>query len=141
MTITSSSNTKPNAPLLSNAVPVRRQKAQRPSRTPRENKRRRDRRKSQRMHIMPSNHRKVIILLAPLAALCLSACGNSSVEAIKPPPEKLTCAGEPPVPEGAITDAVVGEYLVAQRELGRELVGPPVTNEHLLCRLLRDTNN
>src|SRR3546814_3233316 len=60
------------------------------------------------MHIMPSNHRKVIILLAPLAALCLSACGNSSVEAIKQPPEKLTCAGEPPVPEGAITDAVVG---------------------------------
>src|SRR3546814_5435947 len=67
------------------------------------------------MHIMPSNHRKVIILLAPLAALCLSACGNSSVEAIKPPPEKLTCAGEPPVPEGAITDAVVGDYMVAQR--------------------------
>src|SRR3546814_5661483 len=61
------------------------------------------------------NHRKVIILLAPLAALCLSACGNSSVEAIKPPPEKLTCAGEPPVPEGAITDAVVGDYMVAQR--------------------------
>src|SRR3546814_11915274 len=68
------------------------------------------------MHIMPSNHRKVIILLAPLAALCLSACGHSSVEAIKPPPEKLTCAGEPPVPEGAITDAVVGDYMVAQRE-------------------------
>src|SRR3546814_6547600 len=67
------------------------------------------------MHIMPSNHRKVIILLAPLAALCLSACGNSSVEAIKLPPEKLTCAGEPPVPEGAITDAVVGDYMVAQR--------------------------
>src|SRR3546814_20165199 len=67
------------------------------------------------MQIMPSNHRKVIILLAPLAALCLSACGNSSVEAIKPPPEKLTCAGEQPVPEGAITDAVVGDYMVAQR--------------------------
>src|SRR3546814_15510297 len=67
------------------------------------------------MHIMPSNHRKVIILLAPLAALCLSACGNSSVAAIKPPPEKLTCAGEPPVPDGAITDAVVGDYMVAQR--------------------------
>src|SRR3546814_16632646 len=67
------------------------------------------------MQIMPSNHRKVLILLAPLAALCLRACGNSSVEAIKPPPEKLTCAGEPPVPEGAITDAVVGEYMVAQR--------------------------
>src|SRR3546814_19965538 len=68
------------------------------------------------MHIMPSNHRKVIILLAPLAALCLSACGNRSVEAIKPPPEKLTCAGDPPVPEGAINDAVVGDYMVAQRE-------------------------
>src|SRR3546814_9098789 len=72
------------------------------------------------MHIMPSNHRKVIILLAPLAALCLSACGNSSVEAIKPPPEKLTCAGEPPVPEGAITDAVVGDYMVAQRARSEE---------------------
>src|SRR3546814_13235273 len=67
------------------------------------------------MHIRPSNHRKVIILLAPLAALCLSACGNSIVEAIKPQPEKLTCAGEPPVPEGAITDAGVGDYMVAQR--------------------------
>src|SRR3546814_15518428 len=70
------------------------------------------------MHIMPSNHRKVIILLAPLAALCLSACGNSSVEAIKPPPAKLTCAGEPPVPEAAITDAVVGDYMVARRAAG-----------------------
>src|SRR3546814_7655463 len=108
MTITSSSNSKPNAPLLSNAEPVRRQKAQRPSRTPRENKRRCDRRKSQRMHIMPSNHRKVIILLAPLAALCLSACGNSSVEAIKPPPEK---------------------------QIGRAHVCTHVTNDNLVCRL------
>src|SRR3546814_20825761 len=50
-----------------------------------------------------------------LRSLCLSACGNSSVDAIQPPAEKLTCAGEPPVPEGAITDAVVGDYMVAQR--------------------------
>src|SRR3546814_14965075 len=67
------------------------------------------------MHTMPSNHRNAIILLAPLAALCLSACGNRRVEAIKPPPDKLTCADEPPVPEGAITDALVGDAMVAQR--------------------------
>src|SRR3546814_12524128 len=109
MTITASSNTKPNAPRLSNAVPVRRQKAQRPSRTPRENKRRLDRRKSQRMHIMPSNHRRVIILLAPLAALCLRACGHSRVDALKPPPDKLTGDGETRVPEAAIPDGDEGD--------------------------------
>ena len=34
---------------------------------------------------------------------------------VKPPIEKLDCTGEPLVPPGAITDAMVADYMIAQR--------------------------
>lgn len=65
---------------------------------------------------MPSKTRKATLLLALPLVLILSACGNSRLEAIKPPPEKLACADEPIVPAGDVTDAMVADYMLAQRE-------------------------
>ena len=64
---------------------------------------------------MPNRIRPLSLLLALPLALSLSACGNSKVRVVKPPIEKLTCAGEPLVPPGEITDAMVADYMIAQR--------------------------
>lgn len=48
------------------------------------------------------------------------SCGDKrTVEPIKPPAERLTCAVEPPPPE-ASTDKAVAEFIVALVEAGRD---------------------
>lgn len=64
---------------------------------------------------MPNKIRPRSLLLALPLALSLNACGSSRPQVVKPPIEKLECAGEPLVPPGAITDSMVADYMIAQR--------------------------
>lgn len=51
--------------------------------------------------------------------LLLSGCGPKAVEPIKPPPSRLTCKAEPPVPAES-TDRAVANYIVSLVEAGAD---------------------
>lgn len=59
------------------------------------------------------------ILWAALPALFLTGCGETRVERITPPPERLTCKAQPAPPPGN-TDKEVAGFIVDLIEAGQD---------------------
>ena len=62
-----------------------------------------------------------MLLWAALPALLSTGCGETRVERIKPPAERLTCAAEP-VPAGD-TDKDVAQFIVDALAAGQDCRG------------------
>ncbi|WP_441339494.1 Rz1-like lysis system protein LysC [Novosphingobium sp. Chol11] len=60
-----------------------------------------------------------MLLLAPALPLCLTGCGETRVERIVPPPERLTCAAQPSPPSGN-TDREIASFIVDLVEAGQD---------------------
>lgn len=61
------------------------------------------------------------VLMMPLALLSLpslSGCGQDSVQIVKPPVERLTCAPEPKAPAGS-TDRDAAQFMVDIMDAGQ----------------------